>query len=250
MTERKSHAPVYVSLGLLLLVVGLYWIWPAYREFVNEGMTALTSDDNDQIKAWVSQFGFWGPLIIIAAMVAQMFLLVLPSWGLMIVAVLAYGPVLGSVISILAVLAASTVGYIIGRFLSESALERFLGAKTLEKVEDQVCAYGFWFVVIVRLAPFLSNDAISLIAGLVRMGYMRFMIATFVGIAPLAAAIGYFGRDTSSLKSGLIWISAIALVGLALKVIWDKKHGKEKSPRRSKVNHFRATRDKHEKQPL
>ena len=227
MAEKKTKIPLYASLALLAALVVLYWIWPDYRSFLQEAGTVLTSNDNDQIKAWVSQFGLWGPLIIIAAMIAQMFLIVLPSWGLMIVAVLAYGPVMGTLISILAVLAASSLGYLIGRFLSESALERLVGKKTLSKVEEQACEYGFWFVVIVRLAPFLSNDAISLIAGLIRMGYLRFMLATLLGITPLAAAIGYFGRDTSTLKTGLIWISAIALVAFAMKVLWDKKHRKE-----------------------
>lgn len=225
MAGKQGRLPFYLSLGLVAVLIALYWIWPAYHDFIRNMVSVLASDDEGELRQWISQFGAWGPVVIILAMILQMFLIVLPSWGLMIVAVLAYGPVMGSILSIVAVLVASTAGYFIGYFLSESALESLIGRNKAKKVEAYAEKYGFWGVVVVRLAPFLSNDAISLIAGVIRMGYFRFLAATFVGITPLAAATGYLGRDIDTLKTALIWISIPTLIALAGKIAWDHFHG-------------------------
>jgi len=49
--------------------------------------------------------------------------------------------------------------------------------------------YGFWAIIVTRVNPFLSNDAISFVGGLLRMGYWKFIAAALVGIAPLTSFI-------------------------------------------------------------
>ena len=83
--------------------------------------------------------------------------------------------------------------------------------------------YGFWAVIITRLAPFLSNDAISFVGGILRMGYWKFIGATLAGILPLAALIGYLGENRERLKSGLIRVSVISLVLFIGYVIYNRK---------------------------
>jgi uncharacterized membrane protein YdjX (TVP38/TMEM64 family) len=78
---------------------------------------------------------------------------------------------------------------------------------------------------VVRFSPFLSNDAISLVAGMMKMGYWRFIGATMLGILPLTVLIAYF-QETESLRPGLIWIGAISIAGFIGYVWWDKKRKK------------------------
>ncbi|CAN5424821.1 hypothetical protein BH23BAC1_BH23BAC1_35360 [soil metagenome] len=92
---NKSKWPLCVSILILLTLIALYFLWPAYQSFINEGYEVLTSDDNERISNWVSQYGFWGPLIIVLGMVVQIALFVIPSFLLMIISILAYGPVWG-----------------------------------------------------------------------------------------------------------------------------------------------------------
>ncbi len=82
--------------------------------------------------------------------------------------------------------------------------------------------YGFWAVIVTRLNPFLSNDAISFVGGILKMGYWRFIFATIVGIAPLTLFIAVIGKSTDSLKNGLLWGSLVSLVIFGLYVYWDK----------------------------
>ncbi len=221
--ENKSNIPLIVSVSLLLLVVLSYFLIPSVQEFLDHSWDVLSSEDEQRIQAWIDGFGAFGPLILILAMVAQMFMLVIPSILLMVVSILAYGPLWGSLIVFAAVFSASSVGYFLGRYLTEGRVAKLIGQKTEKKVSDFLKDYGFWAVIITRINPFLSNDAISFVAGILTMGYWRFIAATLIGIAPLTVFIAIIGRSTESLKTGLLWGSLVSLVVFLLYVGWDKK---------------------------
>ncbi|TDQ30594.1 TVP38/TMEM64 family protein [Zeaxanthinibacter enoshimensis] len=225
--SKKSKIPFYASLGIIISLFVLYFLVPSVREFLTHAWDVLTSEDEARIKEWISGFGYLGPLVLVLAMVLQMFLIIIPTVLLMVVSVLAYGPVWGSLIIFVAVACASSVGYFIGRFLGEGKVGKLIGGKTERKISKFIEDYGFWAVVITRLNPFLSNDAISFVAGILRMGYLRFMGATLLGIAPLTIFLAIIGQSTQTLKTGLLWGSLVSLAGFAAYVWWDKKRKKD-----------------------
>lgn len=225
---KQSKAPLYISIAVVAAVVLSYFFIPSVQEFLSNAWDVLTSGDRERTRQWVSQFGWWGPFIIILAMVLQMFLLVIPTPILMVVTVLAYGPIIGSIILFAAVFLASTIGYFIGRYLGPVIVEKLIGQKTEKKLTSFIDDYGFWTIIVVRLSPFLSNDAISFVGGVLRMGYWRFIGATMLGISPLIIFIAYLGGDYERLKTGLIWASIISLVLFVAFVWWDTKVRKNK----------------------
>lgn len=222
-SDAPSRLPVWLSAALVALFVVTYALFPAFREWLSHAWAVLSSADREQISTWVSQFGIWGPLALIAAMMMQMFLVVVPSALLMAVAVLAFGAWWGTLLAVVAVLAASMFGYLLGRWLGSARIGRVLGEDTLARTQWFVEHYGAWMVVLVRLSPFLSNDAISLVAGVLRMDAMRFTLATMVGIVPLAVAIGYVGQHTETMATAFAWVSGVSLAILAGVVWLDRK---------------------------
>lgn len=62
-------------------------------------------------------------------MILQLFLLVIPSVLIMIIAVLAYGPLIGSFITLVGILISSSVGYTLGDYLGDVTIEKILGKK-------------------------------------------------------------------------------------------------------------------------
>jgi len=216
-----------LSIGLLIMFVALYFIWPDYRVFLQEMWLSLTSGDRQQVRLWVEKAGLFGPLLIILLMTLQMFTFVIPSWLLMIVAVIAYGPWWGGLLSIVSVSIAGAVGYGIGLLVGQKALARVIGREAERRVIAETNRYGIWAVFMARLNPFLSNDLVSFVAGVLRMGFPRFMTATLAGIAPLAVMIGYFGREDSQMKWGLLVISLVSLAGLVVKIWFDRRPVRE-----------------------
>lgn len=219
----KSKSPLYISIVLIAALVICYFAIPEVKHFFEEAWNVLTSDDEARIKNWVEGFGWFGPIVLVLAMVVQMFLLVIPTILLMIVSILAYGPIWGSIIIFISVFVASSVGYIIGKYLSPTFISNLLGEKNLKKVSSFLENYGFWAVVITRINPFLSNDAISFVAGILKMKYWRFITATILGIAPLTILIAIVGRNTHSLKNGLLWGSLVSLLIFGIYIWIDKK---------------------------
>jgi Na+/H+ antiporter NhaC len=96
---KKSKAPLYISLVILIVILAAYFFIPQVQDFIQEAWAALSSGDEKRIEQWVSQFGYIGPLVIVLAMVLQMFLLIIPTIALMVVSIFAYGPVWGSLIA-------------------------------------------------------------------------------------------------------------------------------------------------------
>ncbi|PPK88108.1 putative membrane protein YdjX (TVP38/TMEM64 family) [Neolewinella xylanilytica] len=212
--EKTSKLQIIIySVSALVLVgsVASYFIFPGFQSGVQEAYDVVSSGNNQRITEYVMQFGFWGPLVVILIMTVQMFLIVVPSWLLMIIAVLAYGPWWGGLLSVVAVTVASTIGYSIGMGLSEASLSKLVGNKSQAKLSETVTKYGSGAVVLFRLAPFLSNDAISFVAGMLKMGYVRFILATLAGIIPLTVLIAFFSQDIEQLKNILVWVGGIGL---------------------------------------
>ncbi|CAN5226856.1 hypothetical protein BH23BAC2_BH23BAC2_09770 [soil metagenome] len=147
------------------------------------------------------------------------------SIALMVVSILAYGPVWGSIILFAAIFTASSVGYIIGRYFGPVISEKLIGQKTERKIGSFIEDYGFWAIIVSRLNPILSNDAISFVAGILKMGYWKFIGASLLGITPLILFIAVLGETTDGMTTGLIWGSVVSLVIFLLYVWWDKKKG-------------------------
>ncbi|WP_029036868.1 TVP38/TMEM64 family protein [Salinimicrobium xinjiangense] len=226
---KQSKAPLYISLTIIAAIILSYFFIPEVREFLSNGWSALTSGDEERTREWVAQFGWFGPLVIILTMILQMFLIVIPTPILMVVTILAYGPVIGALILFAAIFLASSFGYFIGRYFGPVIVEKLIGYKTEKKISDFIEDYGFWTVIVIRLSPFLSNDAISFVGGVLKMGYWKFIGATMIGISPLIFFIAYLGGDYERLKTGLIWTSIISLVLFVAFVWWDKKMRKDKA---------------------
>ncbi|MFN2439554.1 MAG: TVP38/TMEM64 family protein [Chitinophagaceae bacterium] len=213
--------PLLICVSLLAILVSIYFVVPSFKNFINEAFDVLTSDDQERIQSWVSQFKLAGPVVLIMIMVVQMFLFVVPNVFLMMIAIISYGPFWGAVISFLGVFASSSVGYMIGKYLSPVTVSKFMGDKAKKKTSDFIKNYGVAAIAITRISS-LSNDSLSIVAGLLKMSYRKYILATLAGIAPLIVLLAIYGRNGKILKA-LIWVAAISLVLLVIYIIIDKR---------------------------
>jgi uncharacterized membrane protein YdjX (TVP38/TMEM64 family) len=218
----SSKLPLYLTAAVILALVGAYFLWPAFGETVREAWQLLRAGDKEKTAEWVRQFGFWGPAFIILFMVAQMFMVVVNVLAIIIITILVYGPVWGSLIAFCGIMLASAIGYAVGRFAGSKLVHKLIGKKATKKVEAQVDRYGLWAVAIARVIPIISNDAISFVAGSIGLGFWKFLIATSAGVIPLICLIAFIGEDKDSLKTGLFWLSGIGITAFLIFYFYDK----------------------------
>ena len=194
------------------LVALAYVAIPPFHDFVDKAYRLIANERQDAFQQWIEGYGAWAPITLMALMLLQTIIPVIPSVAIMVAAVLAFGLVWGSVLSWLGLLAAACLAYVGGRLLGPATIYRLIGAKTENRLEAILDDYGMAGVVFARVSPALSTDAISFVAGLVGMRFGRFIAATAVGTLPLLLLIAVLARDFNTLERGLLIMSIVSAV--------------------------------------
>jgi uncharacterized membrane protein YdjX (TVP38/TMEM64 family) len=229
MHERKKSlkkGPIFIYLSLAVVFAACYFFIPQFKKEIDTAVDVLTGEDEERIQRWVTTFGVFGPVVLILGMMLQMFLFVVPNVLLMMIAIVSYGPVWGAVISFVGVFAASSFGYFIGGKLSKVTIARFISEDNQRKIGQFIHDYGMGTIMITRLSSF-SNDGLSLVAGMLKMEYKKYITATLIGITPLIVLLAIFGKN-EKIEWALIWIAAASLVMLVVYIVIDKKRKKKK----------------------
>jgi uncharacterized membrane protein YdjX (TVP38/TMEM64 family) len=224
--ESLNKKPIYIYLSIAVILVVSYFIFPGFKQAVNEAFDVLTGEDEERIQGYVTTFGVFGPIVIILGMTLQMFMFIIPNVLLMMIAIVSYGPVWGAVISFVGVFVASSFGYYIGNKLSPVTLARFVNVSTQKKIGEFIHDYGVGAIIITRLCSF-SNDALSFVAGLLKMDYRKYILSTLTGITPLIVLLAIFGKN-EKIEWALLWITLASLIMLIVYIVLDRRRKKKK----------------------
>lgn len=208
------------GVAVLVGLVALYWA-------LMETGALSTLTNKQALREWVGQLGLWGPLAIIAMMIAAIVMSPIPSGPIAMVAGATYGPVWGTAYVVIGAEAGALIAFCIARLLGYEAMQRWSRIRPmlnwLGKDRSQT---GLMLVVFAsRLVPFISFDAVSYAAGLTPLAFWRFVIATLAGVIPTAYLITRFGEvlittDIRGLTVALILISGITLLPILAKLLW------------------------------
>ncbi|MGO4273440.1 TVP38/TMEM64 family protein [Paenibacillus sp. TAF58] len=190
---------------LLFIVVigGLLWL--------NYKVLHLGPED---IRAWILSFGWAAPVLFIFIYAVRP-LILFPASVLSLTGGLAFGPVWGTVYTI--------VGATIGAVLS-FWLARFLGNKLVStrskekwgKLEKQLQQKGFIYILLLRLIPLFPFDLISYGAGVAKVNFSAFLFGTLLGIIPGTFAYSFLGSSFLHEKKSYIVIAVIVFVLVTL----------------------------------
>jgi uncharacterized membrane protein YdjX (TVP38/TMEM64 family) len=220
--KMQVPAIVWFYLAGLLLLLGAYALIPGFRNASNEAYTLLISNDRERIQLWVSGFGWWGPILIIALMLAQTLISAVPMIFVLIVSVLAYGPIWGAILGWGGAMLASVFGYGIARVFGDAIQDKLVTPKLRDVIESHVRRYGAWAILALRLSPLVPSDGVSFVAGLARMQFWPFVFGTIGGITPVVIAVAYFGSDFERLKTLIVVVTILSLGSLVAWIVFDR----------------------------
>ncbi|MCA1061526.1 TVP38/TMEM64 family protein [Rossellomorea aquimaris] len=184
------------------------------------------------IRDWIVSFGIWAPIVFIVVYTIRP-LILFPASILSLAAGLAFGAVQGFFYIILGALGGATVAYYAASFLGEKLLKR--PSARMEKIQAKMEESGFFYVLLLRLVPFLNFDLISYLAGMGKVKYVPYILATAIGILP--GTFGYVflgsslvGEDRTKLYIALAFFLVMIIVPLIFKKkmkAWLGLSGKE-----------------------
>jgi uncharacterized membrane protein YdjX (TVP38/TMEM64 family) len=175
--------------------------------------------------------GFWGPIIYILLYAIRP-LILFPSTVLTLAGGFVYGPVWGVVYTVIASNISSTIAYFIGHFFGEGMLKDDGSDGLIQRYARRMRENSFETVMIMRFI-FLPYDAVSYLAGFLRIKYWPFILATALGSIPGTMAFIGFGASIETFDGALPKLNpvtlgfsfAIFIVSIALSRIFKKREG-------------------------
>ena len=227
----KTKNPNLIRLGLLLtiaLVLVVYLAVPGVNSFVNEAIAVLGSANLDAVAEYIRSFGPWAMVFSFALMVFSSILAPLPAFMITLSNAAIFGWWQGAILSWSSAMVGAALCFFIARGLGRDVVEKLAGKGALAGVEGYFKKYGTRTILVCRLLPFVSFDAVSYFAGLTPMGFLAFFVATGIGQTPATIVYSYVGGMLTGgaklLMIGLLCLFSLAiLVGIIRQVFHDKK---------------------------
>ena len=200
-------------------------MWPDFREEVNRALGILTHGDVAGLREYILSFGVWAPVASCLLMVLQALAAPLPSFLITFANGLAFGFFWGWILSVFGHTLAAAVCFAFARALGRVPVEALIGKAGLESADRWFARWGLYAVFLARLVPGVSFDIISYAAGLTRMGFRSFLVASALGIVPQTLVYSYLGHRAPE----YVWVFLVftALVaGSALAAIAVRRRAK------------------------
>lgn len=173
----------------------------------------------ETIRNLILSLGYWGPLLYIVCNTIRPFFF-FPAAILGIAGGLAFGPVWGTIYLVIGTVCGAALCFGTARCLGHDRLKLWTKGTFLEELDHQVTNHGFRTVLLLRLAPVIPWDVVSFLAGLSKVRFWPYVLATLVGSVPGAIAFSYFGNVmVQSLFMAAVVAVSIILISFFLQVL-------------------------------
>jgi uncharacterized membrane protein YdjX (TVP38/TMEM64 family) len=134
------------------------------------------------VRSIVRGLGPLGAPAVVGMIAAIIVFVPIPTIPIEIVAGLAYGIALGSLLVLLGHILGALIAFLIARRFGRPLLRRWLGAGAAGKLDPLTERSGFQFVFFMRLLPLFDFKLVSYASGLTAIRLRDYMLATTAGI--------------------------------------------------------------------
>lgn len=200
---------IFIGLALIMII--------PFALFGDMGM------GEDRAIEFLRNQGSWAWLVAMLLLSADL-LLPVPATAIIGALGFIYGPVVGAILGATGSFISANIAYWICRKMGRPMAEKLVGRKDLIKGEHLFKVWGGWLVTLTRWLP-LFPEVISCLAGMTRMPWKAYAVATMCGVVPLSVLfswIGHMGQDDFSL-SLILSLSLPPLFWAVLQAIMKKQ---------------------------
>ncbi|MBI4169417.1 MAG: TVP38/TMEM64 family protein [Acidobacteria bacterium] len=168
------------------------------------GLGRVASAHLQELAAWLSQLGPWGPIAFIAGYAAATVAFVPGS-----LLTLAAGAIFGLSWGILYVFVGATIGssaaFLVSRYLARATIERRLaGNDRFAAIDRAIAAEGLKVTLLLRLSPVFPFNLLNYGLGLTKVRFVDYLVAS-MGMLPGTLLYVYYGKlagDVAGLAAG------------------------------------------------
>ena len=228
MKKKNPNLTRLIILLVLAVVLIVYLAVPAVNGFVNNAMAVLGSANLDAVAEYIRSFGGYAVAFSFALMVFSSLIAPLPAFMITLSNAAIFGWWQGAILSWSSAMVGAGLCFFLARGLGRDVVEKIAGKGALAGVEGYFKKYGTKTILICRLLPFVSFDAVSYFAGLTPIKFIPFFIATGIGQLPATIVYSYVGGMLTGgakfLMVGLLCLfSLMILVGIIRQIYTDRQ---------------------------
>ncbi len=197
---------------LLVMLIGLSLFaltQPIFRDWL-AGIFGLFQN-LETLRDYISSYGALAPIVSALLMVLQSVIAPLPSFLITFANGLLFGVWWGAALSWSSAMLGAALCFFIARFLGRTVVVKLLSDSAIATSDRFFLRYGQHAILIARLVPIVSFDAISYAAGLTGMRFIPFAIATGIGQVPATLLYSYLGEHAAGSIKLLFWAVGIVI---------------------------------------
>lgn len=200
--------------------------------------------DLPHLQTLIRQSGLFGySLYILLFIIATLFLL--PGSILVIAGGIVFGPLLGTLLSLIAATLASSCSFLLARWLGGDLLLKYVGhSHTFQAIEKGIARNGIDFLILTRLIPLFPYNIQNYAYGLTTIAFWPYTLISALTTLPGIVIYTVMASDLANEGITLRFILQLCLAGLALfilvqlaKLYARHKHVDLSASRRSPLTH-------------
>ncbi|HAW2676512.1 TPA: TVP38/TMEM64 family protein [Escherichia coli] len=200
--------------------------------------------DLPHLQTLIRQSGLFGySLYILLFIIATLFLL--PGSILVIAGGIVFGPLLGTLLSLIAATLASSCSFLLARWLGRDLLLKYVGhSHTFQAIEKGIARNGIDFLILTRLIPLFPYNIQNYAYGLTTITFWPYTLISALTTLPGIVIYTVMASDLANEGITLRFILQLCLAGLALfilvqlaKLYARHKHVDLSASRRSPLTH-------------
>ena len=174
----------------------------------------------ESTRAWIDARGSWAPLAFIGLQIMQVIIFVIPGEAVQVAGGFAFGLWLGTLWSVLGILAGSLVNFSVGRMLGRPFALAVLGQERMDRVEAATKGgkVNAGFLLLFAI-PGIPKDALTYAAGASSLRFGAFIAVPTLGRLPGIVGSSFMGSavfDKDYVAVLIILFIALAMLFLGL----------------------------------
>jgi uncharacterized membrane protein YdjX (TVP38/TMEM64 family) len=186
--SQKRRIWIGGAVLLVLFAAAAAWKWTPLADVI----------DIDRLSGWAASLRE-NParhLYVLGAYVIGSLLLV-PITAIILVTAIIFGPILGSLYSIVGCLAGAVATYAIGRLLGQDFVRKIAGTKW-RRLEKKIEQTGIVAVATLRLLPIAPFTVVNVVSGAFKVPLRDYILGSLLGLVPGILITNLFARQFAS----------------------------------------------------
>ena len=228
-TKETRNRLILLAVAVALFLV--YKFVPSVNVFVGKIFNVLWSDNTEPVIEFIRSYGPQAMIISFFLMVFSSVIAPLPAFMITLSNAVVFGWWKGAILAWSSAMVGAALCFFLSRILGRDVVEKIAGRTALAGVEEYFEKYGTKTILVCRLLPFVSFDAVSYFAGLTSMKFWPFFIATGIAQTPATIVYSYVGGTLTGgvkwLFIGLLCLFSIAILIGIVKTIYTERSKKK-----------------------